>query len=126
MTNSTRRTTNESTSTNQPLYDLTPLRMLIQNDEKQFKKLLTIFLQTFEQNITALQEAVDNNSAAQVEFTAHKIKGSAGQLRATRVSEIAFDLETMGREARLENAHEGLRALEKSYQNLKPALEAEL
>jgi len=107
------------------MYDLGPLRLLIQGDEQQLKKLLVIFLQTFEQNLLALKKAVADNNARQIEFVAHKIKGSAGQLGAAGIGEIAHEIETMGKEARLENVRNELDALEESYLQIKPALEAE-
>lgn len=122
--------TGQTTATTKPatqgLYDLTSLRTLVQGDDEQLNNLIQVFMQSMGQNLTALQEAVNNGDAEQVHFSAHKVKGAAGQLKATAMSNIAFELETMGKEASLESAPEKFNALMNIYQEMKPGLEAEL
>ncbi len=109
-------------STETALYNLAPLRTLTQGNNTQLQDLIRVFTQNIEKNILALQEAIERDDAEQVEASAHKLKGSAGQLNALAMSEMAFELEIMGKEANLLNAPEKLHALKGVYQDIKRQL----
>ncbi len=113
-------------STETALYNLAPLRTLTQGNNTQLQDLIRVFTQNIEKNILALQEAIERDDAEQVEASAHKLKGSAGQLNALAMSEMAFELEIMGKEANLLNAPEKLHALIDHYQNIKRQLAKEM
>ena len=73
--------------------------------------------------------AIDSNDAGQVEFTAHKVKGSAGQLNAASMSDIAFQLETMGKDSRLLKAEKQCATLTnifKEFKEVRAGLETEI
>ena len=112
--------------TTQELCDLEPLRTLTQGNDEQFKNLIQIFINNFETSFADLKLAIHKNSAEQVKFIAHKIKGSAGQLKATAMSELSFELEVMGRDSNLESAAKKLSDLENIYQEVKLILETEI
>lgn len=66
-------------------------------------KLLRIFVGEYEEMLSAIKKSVDANDVEQVMSSAHRIAGALRILCATRASEIAMELETCGRENRLEN-----------------------
>ncbi len=112
--------------TTSELFDLSALRSLVKGDKKQLNNMVQVFIQSMEKNLTSLQEAVNQRNAEQIHFSAHKIKGAAGQLKAISMSEIAFELENMGKDANLTNATETFNTLMSIYREMKPGLEAEL
>ena len=56
-------------------------------------QLLDLARSTTTERVIALQAAIDDGDAAQIHFAAHTIKGSAGTLFASRLSELADGLE---------------------------------
>ena len=118
--------TNTDEPVSQELYDLSSLRLLVQDDEQKLNKLINVFVQTMGKNVDELQDAVEKNDYARVEFSAHKVKGSAGQINAKGLADIAFELETMGKQAVLDGAVEKLEVLMSIYQMLMVKLNEEL
>ncbi len=113
----------EEESDEKPLFDLMPLRNLISGDEEQLKSLVGIFLETLDQNLQGMQEALEEGDASKIEFTAHKIKGSSGQIRASLISSTALELEMMGKEGKLDGAAQKVARIVAEYEQIRPQLE---
>jgi len=72
--------------------------------EGDFSVLLETFINDADSRLEHLKSAISNNDAEQVQAVAHAFKGSSANLGASKLSEICFSLETLGRESKLENA----------------------
>jgi HPt (histidine-containing phosphotransfer) domain-containing protein len=60
-------------------------------------QMVEVFLRTAPRYMNELVEAMDSGNAEGVMFAAHTLKGSVGYFGADRASELAFELETRGR-----------------------------
>ncbi|MBI5184878.1 MAG: response regulator [Nitrospinae bacterium] len=107
-----------------PVYDLSNLLALLNNDRTKLEKLLQKFLETTDKNMADLEEAVRAEDAEKIYALAHTIKGAAGQLGAAGVQRLSQEIEAMGREKKLDGAVEKLNALKKAHEELKTALTA--
>ncbi|NNJ71570.1 MAG: Hpt domain-containing protein [Enterobacterales bacterium] len=72
--------------------------------EDDFSILLETFISDANARLEDLQSAITNNDAEQLKQVAHAFKGSSANLGASKLSEICFSLENLGRESKLENA----------------------
>ena len=54
--------------------------------------------------MTELRKAIDCGDACQLERTAHSLKGARGTIAASNARILAYELEIMGRTARLDKA----------------------
>ena len=53
----------------EPLYDLSDLRVMMQNDNEQMNNLIHVFVESFEKNFSSLKESVAKKDAKQLEFS---------------------------------------------------------
>lgn len=56
-------------------------------------EVLQIFREQGTQHMAALRKAVESKNAKEIELVAHRISGSAGNMAAMKLSELAWDLE---------------------------------
>ncbi len=70
------------------------LRELMEDD---FPELIEIFLDDSDNRVSALKQAIEQSDATAIRDEAHGLKGSCSNLGADKLSDISFELETMGR-----------------------------
>jgi HPt (histidine-containing phosphotransfer) domain-containing protein len=76
----------------------------LEGDEELYGELVE---QLFADSVAMLQKldlAIGAGNSAQVHYLAHSFKGQSATCGATAVADLAFELELLGREERLENA----------------------
>lgn len=56
-------------------------------------EVLQIFRDQGRQHMATLRKAVESKNAKETELVAHRVSGSAGNMAATKLSELAWDLE---------------------------------
>jgi signal transduction histidine kinase/HPt (histidine-containing phosphotransfer) domain-containing protein len=93
----------QATATDLPV-DLTALRDIVDGDEALLMELGQIFLQDYPVQMAEIRKAIDAGDAGLLERTAHSLKGALGTIAAPKARVLAYELETLGRTARLENA----------------------
>ncbi|QIN77575.1 response regulator [Rubrobacter marinus] len=86
-------------------------------------ELVELFVEDAEPRLAALREAVAAGDAEGIERAAHTLKGSAGNMGARRMSEIASRLQDVGTSGDLSKAGALLEDLEFEYARVKPALQ---
>jgi signal transduction histidine kinase/HPt (histidine-containing phosphotransfer) domain-containing protein/ActR/RegA family two-component response regulator len=91
--------------------DLQDFRRRVGGDEQLLREILCIFTRECEGQLAAIREAVQAADAGRIMVTAHALKGAAGNISATRLSEAARDLERIGSECRLDAAAAAWRVL---------------
>ena len=76
--------------------------------------------------LEALREATEGGDASSVQRVAHTLKGSCGNMGATRMATICAELEDVGHSGELERASVLVERLEAEFGRVRPALEAEI
>jgi signal transduction histidine kinase/CheY-like chemotaxis protein len=89
-------------------------------------ELIDLFLDEVPQQLGALREAVEKDDAPSVERIAHTLKGSSGNMGATRMAQICAELEDVGASGDLSRAPELLERLEEEFWRVRLALESEV
>jgi two-component system sensor histidine kinase/response regulator len=92
-------------------------------DESLLREITSIFLSEYPALIGEIRAAVHARDARRLEKFAHTLKGSVANFGAPQATKAAFQLEIIGRENHLEDAPAALRALERQFSVLAPALE---
>ena len=92
-------------------------------DEDLLREVAQLFLQEYPSLMGQLEDAVARDDASRVMETAHTMKGSLATLGAEAGTQIAFQLESMGRQRTLEGSHETCRALADQLNELKSELQ---
>lgn len=93
-------------------FDMESLLKRWGNDRKFAEDLIAKFMARTPADVEKLREAVAAHNAAEVQRTAHGIKGAAGYVSADRLREFAAQLESMAREGDLSGADACLRELD--------------
>ena len=84
-----------------------------------------MFLDDASSRLGELRGAVERGDAAAVEWVVHTLKGSSGNIGATRMASICAELQDVGASGDLGRAPGLLEGLEQEYQRVRPALEKE-
>jgi two-component system sensor histidine kinase/response regulator len=95
----------------------------VEGDEELLKDICRIFLEESPKLMTQLQQAVAQEDAEGVSRAAHSIKGESGYLGAANVSQMAKQLETMGRDCELSQAPPVFEQLQKEMAGLISAIQ---
>ena len=113
-----------SSSSEDPLVPgvLASLREL--GDPDFISELAQVFLDDSSSRLAALREAVEGDDASSVQRIAHTLKGSSGNMGATKMAAICADLQEAGASGTLARVPELLGRLEEEFERARPALEA--
>lgn len=85
-----------------------------------------LFLKHSPRKLAAIKKAAEDGNAKALEAPAHGLKSSSLYIGATKLSEIASELELMGRQEMMEGALEKASAAEAEFEHVKLALEKEI
>ena len=85
-----------------------------------------MFFDDASSRLEELREAIGAGDASGVERVAHTLKGSSGNMGATRMSAICSELQDVGASGDLARARELFEGLEEEFGRVRPALEAEI
>ena len=94
----------------------------VDGDKELLGELVAIFLEETPSMVAEIKEAIAQNDAKALEYSAHTLKGSVGNFGAKNVIEAAFVLEKAGREGDLTGTEAALVVLEQSLSELEPIL----
>ena len=92
-------------------------------DEDLLREVAQLFLQEYPSLLCQLEDAVAHNDASRVMEMAHTMKGSLATLGAEAGTQIALQLETMGRHRTLAGSRETSRALAEQLSELEKELQ---
>ena len=114
---------------NAPVIDasvLEMLKLLGGDDEPQlFVELIDLFITDAKQLVDALQRALETGDVKLLERTAHTLKSSCANVGAMQMSKLCFELEQLGRAAKLDGAQELVNQALAQYERVELALTAE-
>jgi HPt (histidine-containing phosphotransfer) domain-containing protein len=78
------------------------------NDAAFVNELLDDFYQSTKAHLPALRAAVETKDAKAVAMTAHSLKGISASMFLMPLKDAFYQLEMMGKQGNLENAHESM------------------
>jgi two-component system sensor histidine kinase/response regulator len=104
--------------------DVAQLLDRIDDDRSFLAELVEVFRRDYPQNLEAVSTAIATHNAADLQRTAHTLKGALGNLSATRAASLAAELERMGRSLDMSNARHTLESLMSELPNVTRALES--
>jgi two-component system, sensor histidine kinase and response regulator len=106
---------------------LADLRELQEEGEPDIlEELIELYLEDAPSQIAALGEAVEAGEAQTVERIAHTLKGSSGNMGATRMTAVCSELEDVGASSVLYKAPELLKQLEEEFGRVRATLKAKI
>jgi CheY-like chemotaxis protein len=106
---------------------LASLRQLQEDGEPDLlAELAALFLEDVPNQLEALREALEGDDALSVERIAHTLKGSCGNMGATRMATICAELQDVGHSKELERTPVLVERLEAEFGRVRQALEAEV
>ena len=109
------------------LFDPSPLDDLARLEEASGKPLVRLVVETFlaetPRRLERLREALGQEDAREVAFVAHSLKGSCGQIGASRLAALSAELEIAGRQGSLEAAPALLALLDRELGRVAGVLE---
>jgi HPt (histidine-containing phosphotransfer) domain-containing protein len=95
----------------------------VEGDEELLQDICRIFLEESPKLMKRLQQAVAEENGEGVSQAAHSLKGESGYLGATSISQMAKQLETMGRDHELSQAATVLGQLQKEMESLSAGMQ---
>jgi HPt (histidine-containing phosphotransfer) domain-containing protein len=94
--------------------------------DEMLSELAQLFFDDAGSNLAALKEAIEKYDATSVERVAHLLKGSSGNMGATRMAELCGQLQDSGTLDDLGAAPALLEQLEVEFEHVRSALKAEV
>ncbi|MDH4129820.1 MAG: response regulator, partial [Spirochaetota bacterium] len=94
----------------------------VEHDFDLLNTLINLFSESYPKLMSDIQEAIKNLDSKLLEHSAHNLKGMLSNLAAKSSTEIALQLEKLGRDNNFANANEFYLQLVSEIEKLKPAL----
>ena len=85
-------------------------------------KLIAKFLETIDQNMSDLENSIANGNSEEIKNHAHKIKGSAGNLRYKYLSEIMRTVEYAGKDGIVEGYDDLIATAKSEIEKIKSSI----
>ncbi len=104
----------DSDSGTAAVWDLATAMGFVGGDEELFRELADLFLERNETLLSAVEEAVKNKDALDLRNRAHAYKGAVSHFAAEHVRELAYALETQGKNEDLEGCRDKIQELRKA------------
>ncbi len=109
-------------STTEGVFDLEEMLSRTGGDEELLRELVDLFLEEYAGLLLEIEEAIAHSNSQGLEFAAHTLRGSVGNLGAKSAYNAAKNLEMIGREGNLSGATEAYAVLRIELERLQPAL----
>ena len=103
--------------------DVSQLLDRIDDDRALLAELVSIFRREYPENLKSAQRAIKKQDPIALQHVGHTLKGALGNLAATEASQIAAELEALGRRGELDGAHAILDRLGRELESVMRALE---
>jgi PAS domain S-box-containing protein len=103
-------------------YDKKAILDRIDGDMDLFRQLIALFLKEVPNQIKQIKLAIKENDPEKITLYAHTIKGSAYNIRAMELKQVAFDIEKAGKSSDIHLAASKIEALENTFDKLNDEL----
>ena len=104
------------------VYDAAALLALVGDDEELMQEIIGLYLTEYPRILADIRTAAASGDIRALEFGAHALKGSVGNMAARRACQAAAELETLARSDQLPAARDSLATLERELAELQRAL----
>ncbi len=84
-----------------------------QGDAIFYKVIVDVFLDTTRKNLKIIRQSLKSNDFEKIKFSAHSIKGSAVNIGAEEIYEIAEEIESMGKNQNSTQIERSIELIEK-------------
>ena len=101
-----------------PPVDVSAALQSVEGDQALLVDMFEAFQQDYPKQLIELQDAIGTGDAGRIAQVAHSLKGAVGYFGAQTVHALAYQLETMGRQAKLDGASYALQQLERELDRL--------
>ena len=109
-------TTNESKT---QIFDRDALFQRLGDDEEFIKEIIEVFTEDFQSQIDQLEQAVKDRDPGQVTQIGHTMKGACKNVGAIALSEIAYEIESIGKSQLLNEINTKLEELKNNFNEFK-------
>jgi len=113
---------NDRSSIPSKYYDKKAILDRIDGDMDLFRQLIALFIQEVPNQIKQIKLAIKANDPDRITLFAHTIKGSAYNIRAMELKQVAFDIEQAGKASDIHLAASKIEALENTFDKLNDEL----
>jgi len=104
---------------NRPVFDMDHAREITDGDMEFLEELIEIFKADYSEKLAGISRAVKEKDFKAIDETAHSLKGSSGNLGLTRVYELSWKLEKMGKTKDMEGVNKTFKQLEEELERFK-------
>jgi len=108
----------ETTFIEEEVFDRSVLLGRLGGDEELFDEVISVFMKDAPVQLEQLRQALKDNDAERVRRQAHRIKGASANIGAQALSDLAFEIETAGKDAKLDVALPLVGKLEEDFEKL--------
>ena len=84
--------------------DVDELKKIMFDDDQLIRDCFSQFVETSPEVMNMIKDAVESHDPSSLMYSAHKLKGRLKYLAAADAAQLAFELETMGHEGRIDGA----------------------
>jgi signal transduction histidine kinase/CheY-like chemotaxis protein/NO-binding membrane sensor protein with MHYT domain/HPt (histidine-containing phosphotransfer) domain-containing protein len=116
------RAPSAASATDRSVFDETALLTLVGGDDELMHEIIELYLAEYPRLMRDIRVAVASEDARALNFAAHALKGSVGNMAASRSFNAALELETLARAGNLREARASMATLERELSRLQDAL----
>ena len=74
-------------------FDMVDILLSFDGDQELFQEIFEIFVDTYQEQIDKIREAIQSNDPEDVRKAAHSLKGGVSNFQISEITELAFELE---------------------------------
>jgi len=104
---------------NRPVFDIDRALEVTDGDTEFLKELVEIVNADSPERLEQISRAIKEKNFNALNETAHSLKGSSGNLGLTRVYDLSWELEKMGKAKNMEGANKIFKQLEEELERFK-------
>jgi len=108
----------KSTTFSPGSFDLSSAMETVLGNKDLFREIAGMFIAQCPDYVAGIRQAIAENDAGVLEREAHTLKGAVGNFAAHKAYELAYRLEKLGKEGKIENASDELAVLERALDEL--------
>jgi PAS domain S-box-containing protein len=97
----------------------------LSSNEKMYEKFIRLLLSDLNMEIIKIEESLKEGDYEKLRKAAHTVKGMGGRIKG-KLSQLAYEIEKIGSDDRVEGAHEKFVILKKEYDNVRKEIEQNL
>ena len=102
-----------------PVFDQESALERVGGDTEFLKELIELFKSDYPEKLAQLSKGIKDKNYKTIKETAHSIKSASGNLSLTRVYDLSFKMEDMGKEGKIQDIEKAYNKLEEELGKIK-------